>query len=369
MFATPHTLSLITTHRCTAACDHCCFSCTPEVQDHIPIPNLFRYIDEATEVESIKVIVFTGGECFLLGRELDNLVKAAADHKFITRFVSNGYWAVTPQAARRRLEKLAANGLTEANFSTGDQHRVYVKPEYVRNGAIAAADMGLTSVITIELFQESVFPLDEFLSHPDFQKHLENGTIALKLAPWMKFKGQSALTFNKQYLDMVEQARRPEYGCYTVLKVLSISPRQQLFACCGLPVEDIEEMHLGSLLTASIKEILTRTPDDFVKIWVHLHGPDAVIRYAQKFDSSIPFPANAAHICDACRFMYQDKRIKKIVMENPPPNVQEIMEVYFQSMLIPKPEQKHSEAVQWARFGDSLPKIRDTHRMATCCTR
>jgi len=94
-----------------------------------------------------------------------------------------------------------------------------------------------------------------------------------------------------------------------------------------------------------------------------------VIRYAQKFDPAIPFPTNAAHICDACRFMYHDKRIKKIVMENPPPNVKEIMEVYFQSLLIPTRDMKHSEAVQFARFGDSLPKIRETHRMATCCSR
>ena len=75
MLATPHTLSLITTHRCTAACDHCCFSCSPDVQDHIPIPNLYRYIHEAAEIKTIKVIVFTGGECFLLGKELDSLMK------------------------------------------------------------------------------------------------------------------------------------------------------------------------------------------------------------------------------------------------------------------------------------------------------
>src|SRR5580704_14588777 len=197
MLVTPHTLSLITTHRCTAACDHCCFSCTPEVKDHIPIPNLYRYIEEATEVPTIKVVVFTGGECFLLGRDLDNLVKAAAGHDFFTRFVSNGYWAVTPQAARRRLEKLVACGLTEANYSTGDQHAVYVKPEYVLNGALAAADMGLTTVLTIELFQESVFPLEEFLAHPGLQEHLESGKLALKLAPWLKFKGKGPLTFNK----------------------------------------------------------------------------------------------------------------------------------------------------------------------------
>jgi organic radical activating enzyme len=365
MLVTPHTLSLIVTHRCTAACDHCCFSCSPDVLDHIPIPTLYRLVDEASEISTLKVVVFTGGECFLLGSELDNLVKKANGHGFFTRFVSNGYWAINPNAARRRLQKLVDAGLTEANFSTGDQHAAYVKPEYVKNGAVAAADMGITTIVTIELFQESVFPLEEFLADPDLKRHMEAGTLALKLAPWMKFKGKSALSFTKKYLELVDQARTPEAGCYTALKVLAISPRMQLFACCGLPVEDIEEMHIGSLKNASIKEVLSRTPDDFIKIWVHLHGPDAVIRYAQRFDPSIPFPKDAAHICDACRFMYHDKRIKKIVMDNPPPNVTEIMNVYFQSLLIPTRDMKHSEAVQYARFGDSALKIRATHAMAT----
>ncbi len=369
MLVTPHTLSLITTHRCTAACDHCCFSCSPDVLDHIPIPNLYRYVDEATELPTMRVVVFTGGECFLLGQDLDNLIKKASGHGFFTRFVSNGYWAINPAAARRRLEKLVACGLTEANFSTGDQHAEYVKPEYVRYGAVAAAELGLTTIVTVELFKQSVFPFEEFINHPDIKKHLESGKLAIKLAPWMKFKGKSPLGFNKKYLEFVEQARSPQAGCYTALKVLAISPRQQLFACCGLPVEDIEEMHLGSLKNASIKEVLSRTPDDFVKIWVHLHGPDAVIRYAQQFDPTIPFPKDAAHICDACRHMYHDKRIKKIVMENPPPNVREIMNVYFQSLLMPVRDVKHSEAVQFARYGDSLPKLRETHAMATSCRR
>jgi hypothetical protein len=369
MLATPHTLSLITTHRCTAACDHCCFSCTPQVQDHVPIPNLYRYIHEATEINTIKVIVFTGGECFLLGKELDSLMNEASGLGFYTRFVSNGYWAISPEAARKRLEKLVNCGLTEANFSTGDQHAVYVKPEYVRNGAVAAADMGLTTVVTVELFKESKFPFEEFISEPNFKRHLESGMLVLKLAPWMKFKGKNPLGFTNKYLQFVEHARTPDTGCSTALKVIAISPRQQLFGCCGLPVEDIEEMHLGSLLNASIKEVLTRAPDDFVKVWVHLHGPDAVIHYAQKFDPSIPSPKDAAHICDACRFMYKDARIRKVIMENPPPNRREIMDVYFKSLLMPTREMKHSDAVQFARLGDSLPKLRETHRIATCCTR
>ena len=87
----PHTLSIITTHQCTAACEHCCFTCTPYVTKAIPHERLDSLIDEATEIPTIKIVVFTGGECFLLGRKLDDLIARANSHGLITRVVTNGY--------------------------------------------------------------------------------------------------------------------------------------------------------------------------------------------------------------------------------------------------------------------------------------
>ena len=72
-------------------CDHCCFSCSPKVEKTIPTANLHKYIDQAAEIDSFRLVVFTGGECFLLGDDLDALVRRASGHKFLTRFVSNGY--------------------------------------------------------------------------------------------------------------------------------------------------------------------------------------------------------------------------------------------------------------------------------------
>src|SRR5512140_2834717 len=173
MVIVPHTLALITTYRCTAACDHCCFSCSPANSASIPPANIRKYIEQATNIPTIKVVVFTGGECFLLGKELDLLVKAATENKFITRFVSNGFWATSRPAARRRLEKLVRCGLREANYSTGEQHARFVKPEYVRHGAIAAAELGLTSLIAVDSFGDSQFDFNTFVSDAEFQKHID----------------------------------------------------------------------------------------------------------------------------------------------------------------------------------------------------
>ncbi len=362
MLIAPHTLSVITTYKCTAACEHCCFGCDSEETESIPPENIRKYIQQATEIPSIKVVVFTGGECFMLGKELDNCVKCATDLGFMTRFVSNGYWATSREAARRRLEKLVACGLREANFSTGEQHAEYVRPEYVRNGAIAAAELGLTTLIMVEAFGESKFDFDAFTNDPDFQRHIQSGTIVLKISPWMKFHGPHKITYTPTYLAQMENNRNMGTGCPTALKVLAVMPSEHLCLCCGLTLHQIPEMWVGSLRQKTIKEILAGVRDDFIKIWIHLYGPDAILRYAQKLDPSIKGPHQQAHTCDVCRFVYRDERIMRLVKANPPPNMREIVAQYSHSLVIPMTELDSKTSAELLKVGGGLQELKNIHR-------
>lgn len=350
MLISPKTLSLITTHQCTAACDHCCFGCTPQVKAHIPVSNLHKYIDQATDVPSLMVVVFTGGECFLLGSDLDDLVERANRHGFLTRFVSNGYWATSPRTARARIERLVSRGLKEANFSTGEVHGEYVKPEYVRHGAVAAADAGLTTVVTIEVFRDMGFDIESFMSEPDFHSHVEAGRIIVKCSPWMKFEGKRELTYSHRYVQMLTENNS---ACSTSLNVIAINPSEHLISCCGLTLEEIDEVHLGDLRKHTIREILDAAPNDFIKFWIHVEGPRAVIKYAMQYDASITPPPDMAHICEACRFMYHDERIAAAIRDNPPPNVADIMRRYFSTLLFNTTSQGssdvHSQALDTLR--------------------
>ncbi|MEI6781333.1 MAG: radical SAM protein [Verrucomicrobiota bacterium] len=362
MLIIPHTLSLITTYRCTAACDHCCFGCSPQAPEGIPASRMRSYIEQAAEIHSVKVVVFTGGECFLLGRELDELVKTAADHKFVTRFVSNGYWATSLPAARRRLKTLHECGLREANFSTGEQHARYIRPEYVRNGAIAAAELGMASLVAVDAFGDSVFDFDAFIDNAEFQKHVDAGTIVLKVSPWMRFRGERRLAYTKQYLQKMEQHRSFGVGCATLLKVLAVNPAEELGICCGLTLEQIPEMKIGSLREHSIRELLVKTPDDFVKIWIYLQGPDAVLRYARQLDPSISIPRQQAHTCEVCRYVYGNPRIREAVMRQPPENMRDLITQYVQGLAMPLGEVDSKFAARVVRGGGDVKQLKQLHR-------
>lgn len=337
MIASPHTLSIITTHRCTAACDHCCFDCTPDKgHPSIPVANIHRYIEQATEVKSFRLVVLTGGECFLLGRNLDDVVSTITRNGFKSRFVSNGYWATSPEVARRRLDSLVSRGLGEANFSTGDAHMAYVKPEYVKYGAMAAADLGLTVFIMLELHANSQFDFDTFVGDPVFRPYLESKKVIIQNSPWMRFSGKEQLTYTREYIQEMSNGRMG--GCSTILKVIAITPTESVVSCCGLTLEQIEELHLGSLKERTLGAILREAPDDFLKVWIHMQGPDAVLRYARKIDPSIPDFDDTAHICEVCRCMYHDEKVVAAVMKNPPPFRRDLMQQYLMDLVQPVSE-------------------------------
>ncbi|MEA2663408.1 MAG: hypothetical protein QOI11_352, partial [Candidatus Eremiobacteraeota bacterium] len=113
MLAAPRMLSILTTRRCTARCDHCCVGASPRATAAIPVPRIHRLIDEAKRIPSLERIAFTGGECFLLGPDLDALIAHAHRLELVTRTITNGYWAVNERAARTRVGALRDAGLDE----------------------------------------------------------------------------------------------------------------------------------------------------------------------------------------------------------------------------------------------------------------
>jgi len=147
----PTHLTILPTYRCTAACAQCCFESNPHVQGRIPIERILDYIDQAAgDFPSLRLVVFSGGECFLLRQDLDAAIERATSRGLATRCVTNGYWATSPRAARERILPLYEAGLTELNFSTGDDHQKFVPFERIVHGAVAAAESGIRALIVVE---------------------------------------------------------------------------------------------------------------------------------------------------------------------------------------------------------------------------
>lgn len=163
MFGLPHTVTLMTTNRCTANCHTCGVGASPVRTSRLSLEKMCRYIDEAAEL-GVRLIVFSGGEPFLLGDALDSAVRYAALTGLLTRIVSNAFWATSKEIALERLGKLKRAGLCEVNFSTGDNHQQFVPVQNVINGAFAATELRMTCAIMIELHKNNSYTTESFLA-------------------------------------------------------------------------------------------------------------------------------------------------------------------------------------------------------------
>ncbi|MEA2664709.1 MAG: hypothetical protein QOI11_1653 [Candidatus Eremiobacteraeota bacterium] len=310
MYARPRFLSLITTRRCTAACDNCCFGCSPKAAKAIPVPRMHGLIDEAAAIPSMEMVAFTGGECFLLGKELDALVARAARLALRTRVVTNGYWAVTPLAAQRRLANLRAVGLCEIHLSTGMFHERFVPVARVLHAARAAAEAGLAVSVSVEECAGSTF--DGSAVDAELDDLMRSGRVQILRQPWIanaEGRSDTRLAHDPASSRFLSENRG---GCSTILDVLSVTPDQTLIACCGFTMEAIPDLHLGSVAERRLDEVLAAAPTDLMKYWLHVEGPEAILAFVQRFEPGYRLLESPA-ICQTCLHLHRDPVVQQVI--------------------------------------------------------
>lgn len=330
MLVQPTTLSLITTHKCTAACDHCCFHCTPKIEIRIPPERLESLIAEAAALETLRVVVFTGGECFLIP-ELDDRIAQAHRLGLATRCVTNGYWAFSPERAALRASTLVAAGLNEINFSTGRFHGEYVPVERIAYGARAASDAGILTLITVETCDQEDPTAQTLLAHPLIADSIKSGEILFQRNVWIENEGKTDLTHPASHSRFNEERIS---GCKTALDVLAITPTMSLVACCGLHLERIPELHIGSVAERSLREVIDQAEDDFMKIWLHISGPERMYQFAREKDASIDLPTTSAHPCETCLLLFRDSKAMEILRQHYPAVEQQVLHHYMTDLMV-----------------------------------
>lgn len=269
----PSILTIAPTHKCTASCSNCCFGCTPHIKHELEFDKIINYINESVQTyPSIKVLVITGGECFLLEDKLAKIIKHASEKKLFTRVVTNGYWGSTYEFAIKKLTPIVEAGLTEINFSTGDNHQEFVKFEYVVNATKAACDLGIKNIcISIECSPNSSFKESELVNNAILYPLIKNGKVKYVNASWMSFVED--FEYNYKLPSYFLDQKRP---CINIFKGITINPYSQLLSCCGLTVEYNEYLKLGNLEQYSIKELYENQFNDLLKFWLYTDGPEFI---------------------------------------------------------------------------------------------
>lgn len=310
----PSTISFLTTYKCTASCKNCCFKCNPSQTARLTLEQMKDYLDKSLFYysDSIKVMVLTGGECFLLGDDLYSIINYAYSKGLIVRVVTNGFWASTIGNANKVIGRLKNAGLAEINFSTGDDHQEWVPYDNIVYGAIAYTEHDLTCVINVETHDESKFISQSFFDDIRLKDYLDikkKKHIIIKNGVWIPFVKNSRIKYDNIVLDNKEIK-----GCSTLFNTIAINPYSNLLACCGLTCEYIPCFRLGNVDNHNIKELYERQFKDFIKIWLYTDGPVQILQYIYKkrgLDYSLK-----GHMCDICSEIFKDPENMQYLYDN-----------------------------------------------------
>ena len=324
----PTEATILASYNCTAACQHCCFDSHPGIKKRLTLEQILWFIDKANEFPKMKLIVFSGGECFLLGKDLDIAIKHATELGLTTRCVTNGYWATSYQMAVSRLSKKKEAGLTEINFSTGDFHQKYVPQENIINGAVASVELGISTVIVIEMQKQRRITRDYLRTNSHILNLMSNKLFKIIESPWMPMSlGETVEQRTEKYLSINNLYNKK--GCDSILNNIVATPNGQMGLCCGLTRELIPELNVEMPITESLQEVYNKAIEDFMKIWIYVEGPEKILAWAGTKDSRIQWQGKYAHHCHACLALYKDELVRNAIKNHYNEKVPDVLLRYY----------------------------------------
>lgn len=310
----PYTLGLITTFRCNASCENCGFGCRPHRGRTMTLDEMKHYVDICLEAypDTIRRLSLTGGECFLLGTDLDEIVAYGTSRGLSVGLVSNGYWGVTYKQAFERMAALKACGLRDISFSVGDDHDHIIPFRNCRNAAVAAARLGYKVDFRMECSRFGKCPVyDRLESDKPFMRLVSAGKIALARWEWRTYNNEVIHGRSNAWRWRPYEESKP---CHLLLRSIEITPYGDVLACSGIGVARNPHMRLGNIWEEPVKLIYERAFADLLKVWIQRNGAQRVLQFVYD-NSEIKFH-QCGNGCESCIEIFENPKILPFLREH-----------------------------------------------------
>ncbi|MFZ5454012.1 MAG: radical SAM protein [Thermodesulfobacteriota bacterium] len=332
----PTGFAIHVTYTCPIACAHCAFSSGPNNPVTLPIDHIIETI-KSLDASTIKVVTFTGGEPFLLGQKLIRAVDEASRRGFITRVVTNAYFALDLTTARSSLSKLYNSGLHELFINWDDYHAQFISFACIHNAYWTAKKLGLKVAIYIVQANNSSWT-------PERVKHELGGDVSVQhhiIESPLNKTGRAEYKLR----HVGPSAKRILGPCHYVLAAPTLSAKNKLLACCGFIPETkalvldhhFDPKKLNALIAEAKKSLLLN--------WIFLRGPYAIMEWiSRRYRIPIIDSKKVGGNCEACHRLFSNRilvsKIPYALTENPDEIVDELQ--LLRNLGIITPEAIHS---------------------------
>lgn len=310
----PYCITLIATYRCNAACVNCCYGCRPDRGRTMTPDEMKYYVDVCIDAypQSITRLALTGGECFLLGDDLDGIVSYGTQRGLNVDFISNGFWGRTYKEAEERIFRLWRAGLKEVAFTIGEDHDHIINFRHCRNAVVASARQGYKVELRVErrIFGDNTV-YEKLRADRSFMRLVDAGKIQLKFWEWRDYNNE---TIGRRRYPWRHRPCGKSTPCRGLFNHIIITPYGDVLACCGIGNSRNPHMRLGNIWKEPVKTIYERSFADFLKVWIHSQGAQAVLQYVYD-NSDIKF-RRWDDGCESCIEIFENPRILPFLREH-----------------------------------------------------
>lgn len=281
------TLALVYTYTCTAACQHCCYTCAPTRDEKMSFERALTLIRQASKVESIRTVAVTGGEPFLFFDELLHLCSEASSFGLDFGCITNCSWATTESKARERISALVERGLGRLSLSCDPSHQAYVPAERVQNVISVAAEYDIDVVISA-----SLLPWDN-QPEPCITLPISN---RFKIAYGPVIPVGRAAQFDLPGTVPLKDISQKH--C-TGLNELVVEPNLDVLPCCGIGGMT-PPLVLGSARTTSLEALVSGARHNGLLRLIGHFGFDKLLTHAERVIGTLPLQDRYISLCHLC---------------------------------------------------------------------
>ena len=297
-------LAIGMTDVCSAACDMCCFGCSPKGKNTLEVDLMKDAIRQASESEDMRAVGFTGGEPFMI---FDKLVECSRYAKSLGLRITvntNGFWGRNEKKAREMVETLKEAGVERFSFSADRYHQEFIPIEDLKTALRVTYAAGLQSEVSIMETKGSddIVQMTEALRPEVYQTTISNHPM---------LPVGSALEHVKEgdFIRLFESkdARCPFFG------LVQLNFDGNYYMCCSQFCKEIPKLKLGNAKEVKLKDLdRAVSSDDYLYVMLR-KGLFWFIALAKKKGFEIPQYLCSA--CHCCYFVFRNQELLDAIKE------------------------------------------------------
>jgi hypothetical protein len=103
--------------------------------------------------------------------------------------------------------------------------------------------------------------------------------------------------------------------CSSVLRNIVVFPDLSVQICCGIALNDIPELTIGSLRESDLVTILKNGNHDLIANWLALEGPSSILEFVRSKKPDINLPDRYVGRCHLCNELFMNSEARRVLAE------------------------------------------------------